>query len=346
MNRGAPTASERLETIRLVEGSGLSVKRTLAELGVPRSTFYRWYRSYQEGGYDGLRRRPAPRLRRVWNRIPDEHRRHVIELALAKAELSPRELAWHLTDTEGLFVSESSVYRILKSQDLITSPAFIVLQASDRFANPTRRVHELWQTDFTYFRITGWGWYFLSTVLDDFSRYIISWKLCTGMAASDVTELLEDAVAKTGVTRAAVRHRPRLLSDNGPCYISRELREYLSGQGMGHTRGKPYHPMTQGKIERYHRTLKNVVALRNYYQPGELERAIASFVEHYNKERYHESLQNLTPEDVYRGRGREILTARDRIKRETLRERKRYNQGRSPVKNAIMRPAELRESVL
>jgi transposase InsO family protein len=122
----------------------------------------------------------------------------------------------------------------------------------------------------------------LSTVLDDYSRYIIAWNLCTTMATDDVEELLDVAVARTGVDRVRVRHRPRLLSDNGPCYVSRQLGEYLEEHGMTHTRGKPYHPMTQGKIERYHRTLKNVVKLQNYYLPGELERELAQFVEHYN----------------------------------------------------------------
>jgi putative transposase len=194
--------------------------------------------------------------------------------------------------------------------------------------------------------VTGWGWYYLSTVLDDFSRYIISWKLFTGMAAEDVKVLLEMAVSKTGIKHVEVRHRPRLLSDNGPCYISRELREYLADNGMGHTRGRPYHPQTQGKIERYHRTLKNVVTLRNYYLPDELEREIERFVEYYNHRRVHESLQNLTPADVYHGRGREILTARQRIKAQTLRERARYNRGLTVKREKIVRPAEIRAGVL
>ncbi len=101
-------------------------------------------------------------------------------------------------------------------------------------------------------------------MLDDYSRYILGWKLFTGMATRDVTEVLDQTIEETGVEQIQVRHRPRLLSDNGPCFISRELREYLSEREMKHTRGKPYHPMTQGKIERYHRTMKNVVKLKNY----------------------------------------------------------------------------------
>jgi putative transposase len=163
-------------------------------------------------------------------------------------------------------------------------------------------------------KVTGWGWYFLSTILDDYSRYIIVWTLSTTMSAGDVKETLDRAVEKTGVTEVRVRHRPRLLSDNGSAYVSKELQAYLSEKDISHTRGRPYHPQTQGKIERYHRTLKNLVTLRHYYAPWELEQEIKRFVRWYNTGRYHESLKNLTPDDVYRGRDREILTARDLLK--------------------------------
>jgi len=145
------------------------------------------------------------------------------------------------------------------------------------------------------------------------------------MATDDVKNVLDEAIAVTGVDKVQVRHRPRLLSDNGPCYISAELREYLDNRGMDHTRGAPYHPMTQGKIERYHRSMKNVVKLNHYYLPGELELAIADFVEYYNNHRYHESLNNVTPADMYFGRAREIITSREVIKRETLKNRYSYN---------------------
>ncbi len=286
------TPAEKQEIIRMVEGSGSSVRRILQELDIHRGTFYQWYRQYAQGGYDGLaNRKPGPR--KFWNRIPEPVRRQVVDTALKHPEKSPRELAWHLTDKEGYFLSESSVYRILKSFDLITSPAYVVLSAKDHFSHPTRRVHELWQTDFTYFKILGWGWYYLSTVMDDYSRYIIAWKLVASMSAEDVKKTLDLAIARTGVSQVVVHHRPRLLSDNGPCYLSRELRDYLEKQGLEHTRSAPYHPMTQGKIERYHRSLKNLINLQHYYLPGELETEIERFVKYYNHQRYHESLNDL-----------------------------------------------------
>ena len=316
------TASEKMEIIRLVEQTELSARATLRQLGIPRSTFYGWYQRYLALGFDGLHdKKPAPRPR--WNAIPPAVQDQVLELALERTDLSPRELACRYTDEKRYFVSESSVYRILKAADLITSPAYVLMSASDAFQHPTRRVHEMWQTDFTYFRIIHWGWYYLSTVLDDFSRYIIAWKLSSTMGSSDVTETLDRALAVTGVDQVRVKHRPRLLSDNGPAYVSSELREYLGERGMGHIRGAPYHPQTQGKIERYHRSMKSVVKLEHYYFPGELEAAIGDFVAYYNNERYHEALDNVAPADVYFGRQHEVLTERSKIKRRTMEQRRK-----------------------
>jgi putative transposase len=318
-------AAEKEEVIRLVEGSDLSVRRTLGELGVTRSSFYTWLRRYRDEGVAGLQAK-APATRQVWNRIPPPIRQRVVDAALAAPERSPRELAWQLTDRLGHFLSESSVYRILKAHDLIASPHFVIMTAANRFPHPTHRPNELWQTDFTYLPVVSWGWYYLSTVLDDYSRYILAWTLRPTMQTSDVIETLELARAQTGIDRVAVRHRPRLLSDNGPAYLAKALATYLDTHGLTHTRGAPYHPMTQGKIERYHRSMKNVVKLEQYYSPWELERALGRFVEHYNYRRLHESLQNVTPADVYYGRRPAILSRREQIKRETLARRKRMNQ--------------------
>jgi putative transposase len=321
-------ATEKLEIIRLVEQSHLPVKKTLAQLGLPKTTFYRWYDRYLAFGEDGLEdRRPHPG--RVWNRIPDEIRRAVVDLALDQPELSPRELAFRFTDTKKHFVSEASVYRILKAQDLIPSPAFIVVKAANEFRDKTTRPNQMWQTDFTYLKVIGWGWYYLSTILDDFSRYVIAWKLCTTMKAKDVTDTLELAMEASGCDQPTVLHRPRLLSDNGSSYIAGDLAKWLGDKRMDHVRGAPNHPQTQGKIERWHQTLKNRILLENHYLPGALEEAVDTFVDHYNYRRVHESLGNVTPADAYFGRAPAILEKRRRIKEETIRQRRLLNQTRA-----------------
>jgi putative transposase len=313
-------ASEKLEIIQLVEQSHLPAKRTLDKLGIPRTTFYRWYDRYLVDGLAALKDK-SPKPGRVWNRIPDDIREKVIDMALEEADLSPRELAVRFTDTQSYFVSESSVYRLLKALDLITSPAFVVIKAANEFKDKTTAPNQMWQTDFTYLKVIGWGWFYLSTILDDFSRYIIAWKLCTTMKVDDVTDTLEMALQASGCDQANVAHKPRLLSDNGSSYIASDLKAWMESQGMKHVRGAPYHPQTQGKIERWHQTLKNRILLENYYLPGDLEAQIDAFVSYYNHQRYHESLKNLTPEDVYFGRGQTILLQRERIKRKTIEHR-------------------------
>lgn len=314
-------ASEKLEIIHLVEQSHLPARRTLEKLGISRPTFYRWYERYQSGGpeaLEDLKSHPG----HVWNRIPDSVRDQIVDLALDEPDLSPRELAVRFTDTEKYFVSEASAYRILKAHDLITSPAFIVVKAADEFKDKTTAINQLWQTDFTYLKVIGWGWFYLSTILDDYSRYIVAWKLCTTMKASDVTDTLTMALQSAGLDRVKVKHKPRLLSDNGASYIAGDLAKYLSDQDMKHVRGAPMHPQTQGKIKRWHQTLKNRILLENYYLPGDLEQKIGDFVAYYNHLRYHESIGNLTPADVYFGRGQTILLERERIKRDTLKTRR------------------------
>ena len=198
----------------------------------------------------------------------------------------------------------------------------MVMKAASEFRDKTTAINQMWQTDFSYFKIIGWGWMYLSTVLDDFSRYIISWKLCTTMKTSDVTDTLNLALEASGCDQAHVAHKPRLLSDNGASYISGKIADYIIDNVMSHVRGSPYHPQTQGKIKRWHQTLKNRILLENYFLPGDLERQIENFVEHYNLARYHKSLKNVMPADVYFVRAQAILKRRERIKEKTIQHRR------------------------
>ena len=292
-----------------MEKSHLPVRRTLDKLGIPNTTFYRWYDRYQAFGEAGLEDRTSG-PGRIWNRIPDDVRYQIVELALDEPEPSPRELSVKFTDEKSYFVSEGSVYRLLKAHNLITSPAFVVIKAVNEFKDKTTAPNQLWQTDFTYLKVIGWGWFYLSTILDDYSGYIIAWKLCTTMKADDVTATLELALEISGCNHANVARKPRLLSDNGSSYISGDLAKWLEDRNMDHVRGAPYHPQTQGKIKRWHQTLKNRILLENYYLPGNLENQIGAFVDHYNNHPYHESLNNVTPADTYSGRHTAIIERR------------------------------------
>ena len=209
------SASDKTEIIRLVEQSHLPARRTLEKLGIPRSSFYRWYDRHRRGGPEALADRPS-RPDRVWNRIPEAIRSQIVDLALDQPELSPRELAVRFTDEAEYFVSEASVCRLLKAHDLIASPAYIVIKAAEEFRDKTTAPNQLWQTDFTYLKITGWGWCYLSTVLDDFSRFIVAWKLCA------IAQKQWDEIAKFG---AEVRKQEAALKAWQEDEIPRARRE-------------------------------------------------------------------------------------------------------------------------
>ncbi len=178
------SAAEKAEMIHLIEQSNLPIRQTLQRLDITKSTFYNWLQRFDEGGSDGLHdRKPKPGA--VWNKLSQGERDAIIELVLAKPELSPEELAASYTD-RGQFVSE------LDYQRLIT-----LMRASDKFQQPTRRINEMWQSDFSYFKILDWGWYYLSTVLDDYSRYIVAWRACTSMKFTDVSATLDAALTFT-----------------------------------------------------------------------------------------------------------------------------------------------------
>ena len=275
-------ASEKVEIVRLVEQSHLPVRRTLEMIGIPRATFYRWYDLYQTGGPEALEDR-SPRPSRVWNRIPDPIRDKLVHLALKQPELSPRELAVRFTDTESYFVSEASVYRLLKAHDLITSPAFIVMKAADEFKGQDHRAQPALADGL---HLPQGGRVGLVLSLHRAGRLL---PLHRGLEAlhhhGGKRRDRHPEPGSTGIrARAGGRRSPSqaLVSTMGRVTCRASWRNGSSGRRMRHTRGAPFHPMTQGKIERWHQTLKNRILLEHYYLPGDLEAEIATFVDHYN----------------------------------------------------------------
>ena len=141
------TQQEKFEIIRLVETSEIGANRTLKEIGVNKSTFYNWYNRYLEDGFDGLA--PKPRTRNTyWNKIPDKVKKDVVDMALDFPEESSRNLACKMIDENKYYISESSVYRILRKEGLITQPAFDLIAAANEYKNKTTRINQMWQTDF------------------------------------------------------------------------------------------------------------------------------------------------------------------------------------------------------
>ena len=321
-------AERKREVIDLVRRSPLSKARTLEELGIPRSTYFRWQRRFRRQGEVGLvDRRPQPGT--VWNRLKPQEEETILREALRQPELSSRELACWVTDHEGFSVSESSVYRLLKRHGLIHEVEVVGFPAGKEYRVKTTRINEQWQTDASYFFVAGGGWYYLISVLDDYSRFILAWDLKGDMTAQSIREVVQQAVEWTGMAQVPVEDRTRLLSDRGPGFLARALEDYLRMLEIRHLYCSPYHPQTNGKLERFHETLKARLNLLVYTSPEALREAMAEFIGFYNQRRYHEGIGNVTPADVYYGRREEMLKRRKEQKQATLESRFRYNLGQA-----------------
>ena len=320
------TAEQKRMVIEKVEGHFLPRSVALEHMGIPSSTYYRWRKAYRRDGLAGLRDN-ACRPQRVWNRITDDERDDIIEQALQNPEEPPRQLAFLVTDTCGFSVSESTVYRVLKAKGLVPDREVRGFPAGDEYSHKPNRVNEQWQTDATYMKVVGWGWYFLISILDDVSRRVVAWRLQSKMDGEAFSEVVQDALEATGLDQAPLVKKPRLVSDNGPGLVGAAFREYTEGARIKHIFASPYHPQTNGKIERYHRSLKERVLLVTHTTPWDLEKEIATFLAYYNSERYHEALGNVTPDDVYFGRKEAILERRQKLKTETLARRRAINLG-------------------
>jgi len=307
--------AEKASILTQVETLTRGKRQTLAELGIPRSSYYRWRHKLS----------PSGNRRRPWNRITPNEERRILAVAREYPELSSRQLSAWITDNEDFAVSESTVYRILRREGLVKRQE-IQLSAAKEYHTKTTRPHQMWATDASYFRVVGWGYYYLVTVMDDYSRFILGWKLQKDMSADSLIEVIQEAVDATGMTDVPVKDRTKLLSDNGAGYVSRAFRDYLHLVGIGHILAAPFHPQTNGKVERYQQSLKREVNQLPYELPSQLEKAIADFVNYYNYHRYHKALGDVTPVDVLYGRREQILQRRKEVRVQTVNHRRDHNQ--------------------
>jgi putative transposase len=309
------TAEDKAIVLAQVESQSRGKRQVLMALGISKSSYYRW----RQGQSDSRNRK------RPWNRITPEEDSKVLAVAREFPEFSSRQLSAWITDNKGFAISESTVYRILRREGLVkrqeTKP-----MASKEYHTKTTRPHQMWATDAAYFRVVGWGYYYLVTVMDDYSRFILGWKLQKDMTANSLIEVIQEAVDATGMTDVPVEDRTKLLSDNGSGYVCRAFRDYLGLVGIRHILAAPFHPQTNGKVERYQQSLRREVNQLPYELPSQLERAIADFVDYYNYRRYHKSLGNVTPADVLYGRREEILGRRKEVRTQTINRRRDYNQ--------------------
>jgi putative transposase len=316
---------QRAGLIEAMESHGPGRRKRLGDLSLSPTTYYRWRRRYQEQGTRGLEHRG--RGRAAWNSLTDREEALVLRAAVARPELSARLLAVHLIDDEEESISESTVFRILKKYNDRAAPVGPAaggkaVAAQDDAAGrdlPVRRDDV---------RDPGWGRYKAIPVIDDYSRKLLALPLKPDETSYSIADAVEEALERARREGHNPRTKPKLLSDNGPGFIGEILADYLKAQGIGHIFGAPYHPQTQGKVERLNRKIKEAMCLEISCSPDELQKKLHEFMRAYNATP-HSSIFNVSPNQMYAGRLKKILKRRAAIKRKTLDRRRLENLGRT-----------------
>jgi transposase InsO family protein len=286
----------------------LPQRRLLGWIELATSKFYQWRERYgQANEHNGLVPRDWWLSAEEQQAILAYHDRHPLE--------GYRRLAFMMLDDDVAAASPSTVYRVLKQAGRLDRRAVAPSKKGTGFVQPLQ-AHQHWHIDVSYINLAG-TFYFLCTVLDGFSRYIVHWELRETMKEQEVETIVQRALEKfPGVT-------PRIISDNGPQFIARDFKEFIRVTGMTHVRTSPFYPQSNGKLERWHGSLKQeCIRPACPADVAEARQRIAAFVDHYNHARLHSALSYITPADKLNGLGDVIFAERDR-KLEEARERRR-----------------------
>jgi transposase len=321
---------DKLNILRAVECSPFTVNATCSKLDIPLTTYYRWKKNFRVKGMTGLQDNSSANKGKPWNTLLAEEQDKIFEIAALYPEWPSRQIACWISDNCGFTVSEATVYRVLKKKGWIRDKISKTFPAGKEYFIKTERPNQQWQIDATYLLVKNWGWYYLISVLDDFSRRILAWELQPCMDAEAFSEVVDVACEQAGIKYAPLETRElvKLVTDRGPALLSKPFGDYLEARGIGHILASPYHPQTNGKIERFHRSTKEQINLVVWESPNELRQEIKKFIDFYNGVRYHEAIGNVTPDDVYFGRKATILNKRHDLKKETFNHRKEVNSKR------------------
>jgi len=307
----APEKREALRLVRVTQGrTGWTVRRILTRLGFPKSRFYDWSSREANDHLDDL----FPGARRSVHAILPEEKEAVIEYALRRPREGYRRLTWMMVDEDVAYVTPSSVYRTLSDADLLYR-----WKRSRKSGQPPpepTRPNERWHTDLMYLRIAD-TWYFLVTVLDAYSRYVVHWDLLTSMTAAAVRLVIHDALKKMGAN-------PEIVTDNGSQFKARDFKELVRDFELEHIRIRTYHPESNGKVERFHRSTREALDEQDLRNLGRVREIIGRWVEFYNQKRLHAGIQYLPPAEYWAGdpaariQERKEKLARGRERREII----------------------------
>ena len=320
------SAEEKLRIINLVRESNDSTRNVLKELGINSSTYYKWYDRYRKSGPAGLENfKPTPK--RFWNSLSKTERRQAIKIAFTNPEMAPKEIAREFSNIYGSYISESSIYRILNSFDKFESNKIQVIKGRERFSVSATSVNDIWKTEFVYVRLTELGFYYLLFVIDDYSKYVIDWKLYNSLTEKDPEQLVLKALWNTGLKSIRVKHRARLLTGTFSKMFIERLKEYLYDFDLknlaGNSAGTINIRRTDGAIQ----PKKNIINLNNYYLPGDIEKQVTRFVDYYNNQCILKAFNNMTPASIYFKQENAVKQQRESIKEKTLLMRKIRNLG-------------------
>jgi transposase InsO family protein len=311
------SSEQKREILALVEQAaartGWTVRRVLKRLGLSKGRYHEWVK---RASADRLADRSTATASS--GGILAEEKQAVIRYALAHPKDGYRRLAWQMVDEDVAYVSPSSVYRILNDADLL----YRWKRSRGVGEPPPRpvRPNERWHTDIMYLRVEG-TWYFLVTVLDGYSRYVVHWELLTSMRAADVRLVLQEALERTGA-------KPQVVSDNGAQFTAGEFKDLVKRFELEHIRIRTYHPESNGTLERYHRSTREALAEDDLGNLSKARELIARWVEHYNDSRLHAGLGYLPPVEYYRGNPERRFEERRAKLERGRRERERKNRER------------------
>jgi len=318
------TPEEKRKIIQLVQASSQSTAAILRQIQISHSTYYKWLSNYQKKGLDGLvNQNTAPK--KYWNSITPDEQRAIIQLTLQDPIKTPAEIAGKFTEQQQSFISASTVYRILNQYDIINDSSIRRLDSRRHLSNVATRVNQIWCTEFIFIKMTGWGYYYLLVLLDDYSRYVVGRKLLTAIQREDVQNLVRKTLSQWRLNSIDLKHHARLLTDNSPHYFTRRLKNYLQDNDLRNVHGNVSNTRLLSFVSQEGHNRKNIIHLFNYHLPAELERQIDWFIQRYHQESHLPTSPPVSPEAVYCDQTESVLTNRKALKADTMARRKRRN---------------------
>jgi transposase InsO family protein len=280
------------------ERTGIGYRRIVQWIGIPRSKFYQWQQRYGR-----VNEHNAWIPRDFW--LADWERQAILKGWSDHPQEGYRRLAYILLDTNIVAVSPSTVYRVLSQAGVLSRWNDKKTSSKGKGFQQPLKPHEHWHIDITYLNIQG-TFYYLCSILDGYSRFIVDWAIGESMTERDVEIVLQRARERFPDAK------PRIISDNGPQFIAKDFKEFIRISGMSHVRTSPYYPQSNGKLERWHKSLKgDCIRVQTPLSQEDARRIVAQYVEQYNTVRLHSAIGYITPKDKLEGRAEQIFAQRD-----------------------------------